>query len=747
MKSLLKRLVGPQPKAENRTWVDSARLAELEGKLGALDKSLAVIEFALDGTILAANENFCAALGYAESEIKGQHHRLFVDPAERQSPAYRAFWERLANGQFDKGEYRRIGKAGREVWIQATYNPIRDADGRPFKVVKYATDVSEQVRLRQISAQLSMVANETDNSVIITDAAGVIEYVNTGFFKLTGLSAEEAIGRKPGELLQGPRTDPEARKRIREKLEAQVPFYEEILNYNRNGESYWISLAINPVFDANHRLKNFVSIQTNITDVKLQQIDYNTRLEAISRSTAIIEFTPAGEILTANENFCRTMGYPLSELQGRHHRMFAEAEFANSADYRTLWEKLGRGEYDAGVYKRVANGGRIVWLQANYNPVFDQDGRVTKVIKFAIDITEQHLSAEKQAELVRETSEVMGALAGGALTQLMEGEYVGDFALLKESINESIMNLRNMVTQIGDAARSISTSSSEIAVGNQDLSQRTEEQASSLQQTATSMEELSSTVQKNADNARQASELAAGTRRQAETGGKVAANAIAAMGEINQSSKRIAEIIGVIDEIAFQTNLLALNAAVEAARAGEQGRGFAVVASEVRNLAQRSAAAAKEIKGLIKDSESKVEEGSRLVNESGDALGEIVQSTRKVSEIITEIASASEEQAAGIAQVNKAVMQMEQVVQQNAALVEEAAAASESMNEQARGLTGLVGFFKVADNQIDVTPRGRSGAERRGAERPWSKPHESAPRVSADPVKFAQAAGSDWNEF
>ena len=302
---------------------------------------------------------------------------------------------------------------------------------------------------------------------------------------------------------------------------------------------------------------------------------------------------------------------------------------------------------------------------------------------------------------IKEGTRVMSALAEGELSEKMEGEYHGDFAVLRDAINTTCSNLLQIVSNIRENAGSITSASSEIAKGNTDLSQRTEEQASSLEETASSMEELTSTVKQNADNARQANQLASTAREQAEKGGGVVGNAIDAMSEINKSSKKIADIIGVIDEIAFQTNLLALNAAVEAARAGEQGRGFAVVAAEVRNLAQRSAGAAKEIKGLISDSVEKVDDGSRLVDESGKTLDEIVGAVKKVSDIIAEIAAASQEQSSGIEQVNKAITQMDEVTQQNAALVEEAAAASESLDDQAKDLEEMMRFFKVNEGAAD----------------------------------------------
>ena len=355
--------------------------------------------------------------------------------------------------------------------------------------------------------------------------------------------------------------------------------------------------------------------------------------------------------------------------------------------------------------------------------------------------------------VINDTVRVLSAMAQGNLTQSIEADYQGSFGQLKNDANSTIEKLTEVIGAIRTNADSVLNGSHEIAEGNVNLSQRTEEQASSLEETASSMEQMTSTVRQNADNARQANQLASGAREQAEKGGHVVGNAIAAMGEITSSSKKIADIISVIDEIAFQTNLLALNAAVEAARAGEQGRGFAVVASEVRNLAGRSATAAKEIKELIKDSVTKVEEGSKLVDESGKTLEEIVGSVKQVSDIIAEIASAGEEQSSGIEQVNHAISQMDEMTQQNAALVEQAAAASESMGEQARDLDQLVSFFTTSESSSDVNDM--SDEERRSAERPWARtPAQEMPasQLLPEPMK-ATADGlisnddSEWEEF
>jgi methyl-accepting chemotaxis protein len=327
------------------------------------------------------------------------------------------------------------------------------------------------------------------------------------------------------------------------------------------------------------------------------------------------------------------------------------------------------------------------------------------------------------------------------------------------------------VSKIKAAALEVHRGADEISQGNANLSQRTEEQSSSLEETASSMEEMTSTVKQNADNAGQANQLAIAARDQAERGGSVTGQAVRAMGAINDASSKIADIIGVIDELAFQTNLLALNAAVEAARAGEQGRGFAVEASEVRALAGRSASAAKEIKALIEDSVQKVGEGARLVNESGATLEQIVTSVKKVSDIVAEIASASREQSSGIEQVNKAVMQMDEMTQQNAALVEQASAASQSMADQARSLNEMMARYRLADSDagtqappvtsLRAAPEKKAAVaarteERRGPNRAWAKGARSKsaaapmPKERAQPaagVAAAVGAESEWSEF
>ena len=393
------------------------------------------------------------------------------------------------------------------------------------------------------------------------------------------------------------------------------------------------------------------------------------------------------------------------------------------------------------LFAQFKVGGRTFKFIAN--PVFDANGaRIGTVVEW-IDRT-------MEVAVEEEVTQIVAAAQSGDLTRRIRTDDKKEFFVaLSEGVNGLVANMASVVTQIKAVTSQVQTGAEEISKGNLNLSQRTEEQASSLEETASSMEQMTSTVKQTADNAGQANQLAMAARQQAEKGGAVVSHAVAAMNGINSASKKIADIISVIDEIAFQTNLLALNAAVEAARAGEQGRGFAVVATEVRNLAGRSATAAKEIKALIVDSVAKVEEGSKLVDESGKTLEEIVHAVKKVTDIVAEIAAASREQSSGIEQVNKAVMQMDQTTQQNAALVEEAAAASQAIVEQAQTLTTMIDRYDVGTeasapvaNASGSAPR----AERRAASRPWTKPATKATRGGATKTVGAGSA-TEWNEF
>jgi methyl-accepting chemotaxis protein len=350
---------------------------------------------------------------------------------------------------------------------------------------------------------------------------------------------------------------------------------------------------------------------------------------------------------------------------------------------------------------------------------------------------------------------VLNAIARGALTERVDAEYEGTFGRLADDTNTTVTRLQEVVGRIKEATEAINQAAREIAQGNSDLSSRTEEQASSLEETASSMEQINATVKQNAENARQAKDLAAGSHEVVQRSGQMVHQVVETMGGIADSSRKMSDIIGVIDSIAFQTNILALNAAVEAARAGEQGRGFAVVATEVRALAQRSATAAKEIKVLIADSVGRVEGGVRLVQEAGETIGQVVSSFQKVAALVTEIASASSEQSSGVEQVTLAVGQMDEVTQQNAALVEEAAAAAESLEDQARSLSRAVAVFRLSASDLPAVSTSRTPAARLSA-KPALPARNALPAAAGRSApalhkvhraSVPQAAEKEWEEF
>ncbi|WP_375451932.1 PAS domain S-box protein [uncultured Devosia sp.] len=367
------------------------KAADFAGQIAAIGKSQAVIEFALDGTILNANDKFCAAVGYARHELVGRHHRMLMDPAEAESAAYRTFWADLNQGRYEAGEFRRRGKNGNDIWIQAAYNPILDMNGRPFKVVKFATDITQEVALRERHHQLSLVANGTDNSVIITDANRRIEYVNNGFERLTGYSMAQVLGKSPGALLQGQHTDPATVKRIRDKLNRGEPFYEEILNYSASKEPYWISLAINPVHGADGQLERFISIQANVTATKQQALEYTTKLDTIGQSNALAEWETSGAIASVND-------------------ALVDWEGLSGGDAVRLTRLLGDGELKkvldgSSVRREVAwpkASGETLYLDAVFSALRNLQGKVTRVLMCGIDTSDRRLMIDQTSQVMRD---------------------------------------------------------------------------------------------------------------------------------------------------------------------------------------------------------------------------------------------------------------------------------------------------------------------------------------------------------
>ena len=477
---------------------------------------------------------------------------------------------------------------------------------------------------------------------------------------------------------------------------------------------------------------------------------------AIDRSQAVAELELDGVIITANDQFLRLTGYTLGELRGRRHSSLVGSDQSAGPEYRDFWRSLTEGRPVSGKFKRIAKDGKEIWLQGAYSPVTDKVGRPYKIVAVVTDVsrTEQDrvradaasASDAEHKAVVRALADSLRRLAAGDLTARIDNNFTGEHGELKQDFNTAIESLLQAMDSISTATEGLRNGSDEIATATDDLSRRTEQQAASLEETAAALDEITATVRRSAEGAKKATATASDAKAEAVRSGVVMSDAVAAMSEIEQSSGKITQIIGVIDEIAFQTNLLALNAGVEAARAGDAGRGFAVVAQEVRALAQRSAEAAKEIKTLIASSSEQVQRGVRLVGDTGAALGAIVSKVTDIDALISEIAQSSQEQATGLAQVNTAVNQMDQVTQQNAAMVEEATAAASTLKAEAMELVDLVGRFETGTRRS-----GRPQVARPGRHAPAPNPVARAQSKIASAVRSgglkAAAATTSWEEF
>lgn len=436
---------------------------------------------------------------------------------------------------------------------------------------------------------------------------------------------------------------------------------------------------------------------------RMMNIDYAGKIAALSRSQAMIEFRPDGTILTANENFLTVMGYTLQEVVGKHHRIFVEPDEANSTDYAQFWRNLNDGQYEAGEFKRRAKDGHPVWIQGAYNPIFDAHGKITKVVKFAIDVTARVTSVQTIGAALKQLSE-------GNVSRPVERPLTPELDQLRVDLNQAMAALRQTLLAVSQTAGSVTSASSEIRSSSEDLSRRTEQQAASLEQTAAALDQITATVKRTAEGAKHARDVVNGTKSEAEKSGSIVREAVKSMDGIESSSHKISQIIGVIDEIAFQTNLLALNAGVEAARAGDAGRGFAVVAQEVRALAQRSADAAKEIKALISASTQQVAAGVNLVGQTGQALDRIISHVGEIDSVVSDISASATEQSTALSEINTAVNQMDRATQQNAAMVEQATAACHGLANDANELSTLINRFDVTGNTTEPsTPRPAPG--------------------------------------
>ena len=369
-----------------------AHITELTAKLAALDKSQAVIEFSMDGTILTANDNFLQAMGYRLEEVQGQHHRIFMDAKEAESPAYSQFWQQLNRGEFVAAEFKRMAKGHKEIWIQASYNPIFDESGRPVKVVKFATDITHQkVQAADYEGQIDAIGKS--QAVIEFTMDGMITSANDNFLNTLGYSIEEIKGQHHSLFVEPEYKNSSEYQQFWQALNRGEFSSGEYKRLGKDGKEIWIQASYNPILDLNGKPVKVVKYASDITAQKVQSADFQGQINAIGKSQAVIEFTPDGEIIQANDNFLNALGYTLQEVTGQHHNIFVEASYKNSPEYRRFWQDLKKGIYSAGEFKRIAKNGAEIWIQASYNPILDLNGEVVKVVKYATDITQQKIQS------------------------------------------------------------------------------------------------------------------------------------------------------------------------------------------------------------------------------------------------------------------------------------------------------------------------------------------------------------------